>query len=502
MKYIYGFIGSVYGNTDTNIGGFQVFRGFADAQTVAKLSAASEAYQRTRNDTHVADIKKFLKGGHNVYTPEVTLSYSLKSFPHDSFDAFSNKWKDENGVEFFALKDKYDNRRILRIGFPDDFSAKIFHRIDGNHRLDAVEELAHEKKTYNSYVPVSIIFLQLDVESVNSDRTEMALFHNLNAKAQILTEIEQYRGYFNLYTSEELESIGHPLAVTKNYMDFFRKTDVVQFRNISCFFEHNGADDMILHCARFLIHRCSKLGKTEDEITANDINSVLLKLDNTYFNDFVELRECLNPYSILPFVYYCYQTGINKSAKLDSYTRWFISNRLYEVDDFDAASIIGVFDKIYELRQKTIFVAMPFKDNLNFVFDIIKEVVVGLNNTYHCGIPEPIRIDKQVVGFSFDIVKEILEKIENAGLLIADLTGQNANVYYEAGYALGLLKAKNENSGRILYLISNEAKPDHPYEEAKFDTEHYKMIAYSNDGSGVAKLKSDLISELKAFYEL
>ena len=53
-----------------------------------------------------------------------------------------------------------------------------------------------------------------------------------------------------------------------------------------------------------------------------------------------------------------------------------------------------------------------------------------------------------------NIVNEILENIQNAGLLIADLTEQNANVYYEVGYAQGLIKAKLGNTAEVLYLIS------------------------------------------------
>ena len=90
--------------------------------------------------------------------------------------------------------------------------------------------------------------------------------------------------------------------------------------------------------------------------------------------------------------------------------------------------------------------------------------------------------------------------IRNAGLLIVDLTYQNANVYYEAGYALGLLEGTVGSSAKILYLISNPEDPDNPFGEAKFDVTHYKMISYKNDGNGVNELKSNIEKELKAFY--
>ena len=101
---------------------------------------------------------------------------------------------------------------------------------------------------------------------------------------------------------------------------------------------------------------------------------------------------------------------------------------------------------------------------------------------------------------TYYIVSEILEQIQNAGLLIADLTYQNANVYYEAGFAQGLIKSQLGNTAEILYLISNPQNPDNPFDAAKFDLQHYKMIPYRNDGNGVNELKEALEKELKAFY--
>ena len=85
-------------------------------------------------------------------------------------------------------------------------------------------------------------------------------------------------------------------------------------------------------------------------------------------------------------------------------------------------------------------------------------------------------------------------------MLIADLTNQNANVYYEAGYAQGLIHANLGNTTQILYLISNPKEPNDPFAEGKFDVNHYKIIPYKNTGNGKSELEENLIKELKAFY--
>jgi hypothetical protein len=380
------------------------------------------------------------------------------------------------------------------------YDAKLFQRIDGNHRLTALEN----SKMYDFQIPYCIILLSSSgkPELNEREKIEMELFHLLNSKSKPLAKIEQYRGFLNLFSVSELEHYGRTFSITREYLTVFGNTDKTQLRNIACFFNGEKAIDMILTCVQFLIYHCSDFGKTETEITASDINTVLLHLDNTYFKDNVKLCESCHPYTLLPYVYYCYQAGIKDSPKMDSYTRWFISNRLYEVKYFDASSIIGIFNKIYELRQKTIFVAMPFIESLNFVFEVIKEVVTELNNEYQCEIPSPIRIDKQITGSSYDIIDEILKQIENAGLLIADLTQKNANVYYEAGFALGLIRAKGEDATKILFLVSNPEEPDKPFADGNlgFDLKSYKAISYTDDGNGRGKLKSDLTAELKAFY--
>lgn len=161
--------------------------------------------------------------------------------------------------------------------------------------------------------------------------------------------------------------------------------------------------------------------------------------------------------------------------------------------------MIDVFNSIYDIRKKQIFVAMPFKPELDFVFDAICDTVTKINQENDTDLLMPIRIDKQIVGFSYDIVNEILENIKNAGLLIADLTDQNANVYYEVGYAQGLIKAKLGNTAEVLYLISNPDKPEDPFASAKFDVQHYKMISYKMMVTACLSLKQVWKKNLKLF---
>lgn len=341
-------------------------------------------------------------------------------------------------------------------------------------------------------IPFCIILLNgnSNPELKEREKIEMEIFHNINAKAKPLTPIEQYRGLFELFSIAELETYGKEFSLTKAFISKYKN---LRFTNISNFLCDSA--DIVLSCIKFLLEKGMS-------ISEDDIADVLGRLEHTYFAKYEIIRTCKSRLAIIPYVFYCFEGGKKENAKLSAYNTWFIKNRLYDVKEIDPASQVDVFNSIYDIRKKQVFVAMPFKPELNFVFDAICAVVDKINRENSTNLLRPIRIDKQIVGFSYDIVNEILENIKNAGLLIADLTEQNANVYYEVGYAQGLLKAKLGNTAEVLYLISNPQKPDEPFTAAKFDVQHYKMIPYKNDGNGVNELKDKLEEELKKFYRI
>ncbi len=493
--------------------GIPIIRGYCSYKTLIKYSQPHPAYQRKLNSEHTKEICEYISGTAGYkFMPEIVLSYDYSGLFNDTFKRYQEKQnyveplqylyndhfygtielKDiKTKVTFRKIKLNTEKARMIRLELPYMGglikSPLPFNRLDGNHRLDALKQL----KTTDFQIPFCIVLLSNIGEAGEHARAqaEMEIFHNINSKARPLTLIEQYIGLFNLFTVDELKRFGKAFSVTQAFLIKHKNT---LFNNLKvCLIEK---EDLLLNCAQYLIDRSKK------EISEDDIVKILNYLEHTYFNDFSELKNIKNRFALIPYVYYCYIGGIKRNSKLDAYNIWFIKNKLYDVKDLDPASLIDVFDRIYEIRKKQIFVAMPFKDELNFVFTAICNVVNKINQDNGLELPMPIRIDKQIVGFSYDIVNEILDNIQNAGLLIADLTENNANVYYEAGYAQGLLKAKLGNTSEILYLISNPNDPDNPIDAAKFDVNHYKLITYKNDGNSVDALMQDLEKEIKAFY--
>lgn len=93
------------------------------------------------------------------------------------------------------------------------------------------------------------------------------------------------------------------------------------------------------------------------------------------------------------------------------------------------------------------------------------------------------RIDEQT--FTETMLIRIYSQIESARLIIADMTGMNANVFYEVGYA----HAKNKKC----ILVTNDAS------DIPFDLKHHKHIVY---GGSISNLKSKLYKELIALKPL
>lgn len=491
--------------------GIPVIRGYASYKTLIKLSFAHPAYQRIAEETHVQKLENFLKSPSSMkFMPEVILSYDCAglwehmeewsdpgvSTPIEYLDIGAEyiggriSIRDHaTGLQLQRIKGSVANYKLIKLDVSDTtlISQKpIFRRIDGNHRLQALEQA-----NINDFkIPYCIVLLSSSgVEALHDcEKIEMEIFHNINSKAKPLTSIEQYRGLFNLFNVNELQQYGNEYSLAKAYLDKYRN---LHFNNIADYLIDS--EDIILHSIKFLLEKGFK-------ISEDDIAEILTKLEHTYFYRHDKIQHCKSKDAIIPYIYYCMEGGKQENAKLSAYNNWFIENKLFNVDSFEPASMVDIFNSIYEIRCKQIFVAMPFKEELSFVFDAICDTINKINNDHKLELPKPIRIDKQIIGFSYDIVDEILENIKNAGLLIADLTEQNANVYYEAGYALGLIKAKVGNTAKVLYLISNPKEPENPFGDSKFDVQHYKMISYKNDGNGVSELKANLEKELLAFY--
>lgn len=116
---------------------------------------------------------------------------------------------------------------------------------------------------------------------------------------------------------------------------------------------------------------------------------------------------------------------------------------------------------------------MPFDESFNDNYALgIKKAVIA--NKAYCE-----RVDEQ--HFQERILDRIYNQISKADVIIADMSGRNANVFYEVGYAHAL--------GKRVILLTKAAS------DIPFDLNQYPHIIY---GNSISVLKSELTKKLRA----
>ena len=139
-----------------------------------------------------------------------------------------------------------------------------------------------------------------------------------------------------------------------------------------------------------------------------------------------------------------------------------------------------IYPKDYSLIQRTIkfneaFVLMPFDPSYDWVYESIHNVCDKIS-------VKAIRADN-IFGTA-PIIENILQEIHTSEIIIADLTGKNANVFYEVGIAHTL-----RDCNSIILLAQH-------IEDIPFDLRHLSVILYSprNRSEFEEKLKSTIVT--------
>lgn len=123
------------------------------------------------------------------------------------------------------------------------------------------------------------------------------------------------------------------------------------------------------------------------------------------------------------------------------------------------------------------FVLMPFATKFDAVWDTIRNTVGS--DPFNLLVRRADDIDSP--GY---IMTDVWENIARARLLIADLTGQNPNVFYELGISHSF-----KNKDQVI-LISKD--PD----SVPFDLRQLRTIIYNDDFAKLRSAISDTITEL------
>lgn len=126
-------------------------------------------------------------------------------------------------------------------------------------------------------------------------------------------------------------------------------------------------------------------------------------------------------------------------SKYQSFLSWATKNNIAQAPNIHMEDLIQIFDKVYENMPKSVFMSMQFSPETEDTFQTVKDVrdILKREDGIDFNI---IKVDEHKDGYSDEIYHRIVDGIQAASLVIADLSYGNKNVHHEIGYAQGVGK--------------------------------------------------------------
>jgi len=502
-------------------------RGFARIQELARISKANPDYQRELIDRQIIQTSNFLTDETYLFFPEVILSLKLKqdltksgvrkdNTPiqvieknrqfNSNVNSLSIKPLIRKTNKVFDVSEK-DVVTIVEIYFDDAELATLiasnqhpFHRIDGNHRLSAAEQIQDNDRIRVMNIPFCVVLFEEIiseefiperglVKTVDDsfEKFERVVFYNINSKTVPLTIEENLKGilgedkYFN---NDEVDKIfedkgtnARNLGKRINHKDFSALSKVIK-------------ENKWAMCLRILqlhtqgIERGEELKLYgENDSIVDDLFEVLQELNILYKN----IKPLSNNPSIEVLIAFLYYKTFCSNNKFSFFAKWIINNHLFQADETTAQSIIRIFDNIYLRKVMPVFVAMPYWSHakVNEYNKLFKEILKDVQNQSQLNLILELIPIMRFKGKSERIDQRLLESIRNCEIFIADVTGCNPNVLYEIAFAEGCNKAsiliKDEKDEAVL-----------PFDMDKRQYIPYDASIYYTD------IKTKVINQLKA----
>jgi hypothetical protein len=472
----------IRGILDRSLSNQICIRGFARIQELARISKANPEYQRELVDKQIKQTSNFLVEETYLFFPEVILSLKLKQdltksgakkdntptqlieknkifksnvntltikpVIQKSNSVFDVSEKDTITVVEVQIEDAELNQLIATNQHP-------FHRIDGNHRLSAAEQIEDNDRIKVMNIPFCIVLFEeitseqfipdrglIKVTDDSFEKFERVVFYNINSKSVALTIEENLRGIIGeekYFEESEIDlifegngSIARKLGNRINHLDFsaFSKT-LKDNKWAMCLKVLQLYDEGIENYAELKIY-------SEYDSMVVDLFEGLQDI-NTLYKTTKPLSK--NP-SIEVLITFLYYKTFCSQNKFEYFSQWIMKNHLFEAEETTAKSIIKIFDSIFMRKVFPVFVAMPYWTHLkvNEYNKVFKNILTQVQSQTKLNIVLDLIPIMRFKGKSQRIDKRLLDSIRKCEIFIADLTGCNPNVLYEVAFAEGCNK--------------------------------------------------------------
>jgi hypothetical protein len=513
------------GVLDRSLGNFVCLRGYARLGDLYQISEPDPSYQRDLITHQQERMEKFLDDGEYLFFPEVILGTSLDGGNHtESVNEFIYQFNDDKSVkfDFFQFKLNYvvtsrksekDSRgkvlyRRTTIDIKDkDLTANNFskfHRIDGNHRLSILSDNLETKlstKKIQRYKNLNVPFcLVLFNDTDKLQRFSRALFHNINYRQIALTMEQSLKQILEdtvLFSDDTLlNKFGAEYLLARKVLNSWDRSMIPNIVKVV-----DSENDALVTTRTFLLKTFESLA--EKQLISLDENDLIEEVNrfkrqlskiNTLY-EHPNLGKQRNSGLLSAFFHYTYQD----SGKLTVFNNWVLENHIYQTQDTQAQEIIKIFDCVLEARKRTIFVSMQFSSETEGNYQAIKDAVDEINRSFSLELKiREIRIDQFKKGYSYKIDDELLMLINDCGLLLADITLGNKNVYHEIGYLMGLNKGTNSPQDNFILLHNKQVEGADFNADHCFNIKTYQVLLATDTND----LRQKIISQVKKFYHL
>lgn len=490
----------ISGILDNCLNGQLCLRGYLNIKTLAKMSDADPSYQRKPIEGR-HDISDFLETQQYLFFPEVILSYKLRYNSTDAKNPIEllqegKKAKTTDGATIVPKKVTGEAVRVVELDIPDDLftvegQPKPFHRIDGNHRLLAAEK-SENPKVETMVAPFCIILgiqkmegghEQETSDSLEFDKSVKVFFYNINTKTVPLTSEENLRVLIDddkNFTDNTLENIfgGKYPICTRRLMKLL-PDGILKHVPIS--------DNRRTHYNRIfnrIEERDNESFDIDDKV--EKVKDSLLAVDQLY-NSTEALKGNDSEGLFEAFVYYY----IKDTMVYNRFKDWIVKERMFDVKEISAGSLIRIFDKLYS-KLLQVFVAMPYfgKGEVEEYNKIYSDSIDEINQEHGTNL----RLFKIMSneGPTQDQIQDIINKIKECEIFFADVTFNNANVSYELGWARALDKK---------CIIVKRTGSEDPKSDYQNDTYHEYDDNYRS--ISLAKvIKNNILATLTQYYGL
>lgn len=528
-------------------------RGFARIKYLAMTSRVDESYQRALDQEHMHGLQEFLNKGHYRFFPELIFGLSLESIgckdPQKDMEALLSSVETGKGFQVRAfgdqgvmmssfaqghvVSDAFDDGYVALsiMGLPTDPEKRCLFRIDGNHRLNVVEKMLKGADNLDA-VDMQVPYCLVIFESQSKCQEHSAVFfHNINfhhlpvPEDHLLKLVIERDDMFRDEALKEDPSLGEKYYLARRFDSIrveFKKRMLALMPSLATYWYDFlvGSFDL-LRKRPVTIHDCSKdvwegdvlkrRGETRKNLLDGVGDEIVIKEFANHLNDVLvcilnkgqgKAYVDINAGALIAMVYERHRS----QEAMEGFWSWYSSNRLEELKGeildhaeiyrrhISATELVEMYENFAQQKGHEIFVSMAFgKDETENHYMVIERVVREINNEIKPTVPLVVRrVDCMDRGWAYEINHVIGESIMGCGLLIANLTYVNPNVYHEVGLAMGGALARNRDPGSNMLLILDTSVEKEKC-DVGFNLWSFRQIRFTQSEILGQKLKNEIL---------